>query len=99
EAAVHAVVLEHVGQALGLQQVVDGNDLDVREVLDRAAQHVAADAAESVDTESKRRFLGHGVRSGSRGGKVGKSMTQPRSADRSAMTGSGALSAMGLPML
>jgi hypothetical protein len=37
EAAVHAVVLQHVGQIVGLQQVVDGHDLDVREVLDRAA--------------------------------------------------------------
>jgi hypothetical protein len=37
EAAVDAVVLQHVGQIVGLQQVVDGHDLDVREVLDRAA--------------------------------------------------------------
>jgi hypothetical protein len=52
EAAVHRVVLEHVGQVVGLEQVVDGNDLDVvLEVLHRCAQHVATDAAEAVDTE------------------------------------------------
>ncbi|MCY1371374.1 hypothetical protein D9M69_585140 [compost metagenome] len=51
EAAVHAVVLQHVGQVVGLQQVVDRHDLDVAEVLDGAAQHVAADAAEAVDAD------------------------------------------------
>ncbi|MNT64342.1 hypothetical protein D3C72_2022340 [compost metagenome] len=51
EAAVHAVVLEHVGQVVGFEQVVDGDDFDVGEVLDRAAQHVAPDAAEAVDAD------------------------------------------------
>jgi hypothetical protein len=36
EAAVHAVVLEHVGQVVGLEQVVDADDLDVGEVLTAA---------------------------------------------------------------
>jgi hypothetical protein len=52
EAAVHRVVLQHVRQVVGLEQVVDGDDLDVvLEVLDGGAQHVATDAAEAVDTE------------------------------------------------
>jgi len=51
EAAVHAVVLQHIGQVLGLQQVVDGNDFDVREVLDCRAQHVASNAAKAVDAD------------------------------------------------
>jgi hypothetical protein len=52
EAAVHRVVLQHVRQVVGLEQVVDGDDLDVvLEVLNRCAQHVATDAAEAVDTE------------------------------------------------
>jgi len=49
EAAVHAVVLQHVGQVVGLEQVVDADDLDVGEVLHRSAKHHAADAAEAVD--------------------------------------------------
>ena len=35
EAAVHAVVLQHVGQVVRLEQVVDANDLDVGEILHR----------------------------------------------------------------
>lgn len=50
EAAMHRVVLQHVGEVIGLEQVIDGHDLDViGEVLHRRAQHVAADATESVD--------------------------------------------------
>ena len=57
EAAVHAVVLQHVGQVVGLQQVVDADDLDVvSEVLHRSAEHHAADAAEAVDADAD----GHG---------------------------------------
>ena len=55
EAAVHAVVLQHVGEVVGLEQVVDRHHFDVGEVLDGAAQHVAANAAEAVDTD----FDGH----------------------------------------
>ena len=53
----HAVVLEHVRQVVGLQQVVDANDFDVAEVLNSRAQHVAADAAEAVDTNLDRHSL------------------------------------------
>src|SRR5690606_2485637 len=49
EAPVHRVEAQQVGQVLGLEQVVDGHDLDVAEVLDRRTQDVAADAAEPVD--------------------------------------------------
>jgi hypothetical protein len=49
EAAVHTVVLQHIGQILRLQQIVDGNDFDVREVLEGGAQYVASDAAKAVD--------------------------------------------------
>ena len=56
EVAVHRVVLEHVGEVVGLQKVVDADDLDVGgEVLDGGAKDVAADAAEAVDTH----FDGH----------------------------------------
>src|SRR5690606_30863894 len=49
EAAAHGVVAQHVGQVVRLEQVVDGDDLDVTEILDRRTQDVAADAAEPVD--------------------------------------------------
>jgi hypothetical protein len=53
EVAVHRVVLQHVGQVVGLQQVVDADDLDVRELgfLGDSAKHHAADATETVDTD------------------------------------------------
>jgi hypothetical protein len=52
EAAVHRVVLEHVGQVVRLQQIVDGDDLDVAvEILHRRTQDVAADAPEPVDAD------------------------------------------------
>ncbi len=50
EAAMHAVVLEHVGQVVGFEQVVDANHFDVREVLHARAEHHAANAAKTVDT-------------------------------------------------
>ena len=52
----HAVVLQHVGQVIGFEQVIDADDLDVVEVLHRCTQHHAADAAKSVDAD----FDGHG---------------------------------------
>ena len=58
EAAVHRVVLQHVSQVLGLEQVVDADDLDVGKVLHGGAQDIATDAAEAVDTE----FYGHFLR-------------------------------------
>ena len=54
EAPVHAVVLEHVSQVVGLEQVVDAHDFDVAEVLHRSAKHHAADAAEAVDANLDR---------------------------------------------
>ncbi len=51
EAAVHRVVLQHVGEVLGLEQVVDGDDLDLVEVLHGGAKHHAPDAAEAVDAD------------------------------------------------
>src|SRR3546814_18230883 len=55
EAAVPLVVLQPVCQVVRLQQVVDGDDLDVAaEILHRRAQHVAPDAAETVDTNLDR---------------------------------------------
>jgi len=46
---VHAVVLQHVGEVFRLEQVVDADDFDVLEILDRRAEHHAADAPESID--------------------------------------------------
>ena len=50
EASVHAVVLQHVGQVIGFEQVVDAHDFDVRKILHRSAKHHAPDAPEAVDT-------------------------------------------------
>jgi hypothetical protein len=45
----------HVGQVIGLQQVVDADDFDVvGEILHCGTEHHAADAAESVDTDLDR---------------------------------------------
>jgi hypothetical protein len=52
EAAVHAVVLQHVGQVVGLEQVVDADDLDVGEVLHGGTEDHAPDAAEAVDADA-----------------------------------------------
>mmetsp|Transcript_7147 Transcript_7147/g.12849 ORF Transcript_7147/g.12849 Transcript_7147/m.12849 type:complete len:400 (+) Transcript_7147:130-1329(+) len=50
EAAMHAVVLQHVGEIVGFEQVVDRDHLDVvLEVLHGGAEDHAADAAEAVD--------------------------------------------------
>jgi len=57
KAAVHAVVLEHVGQVVRRLGVVDADDLDVVEaVFECSAQGQAANAPESVDTQ----LDGHG---------------------------------------
>ena len=51
EVAVVGVVLEQVGQRLGVGDVVDGNDLDLAlVVLAQGLEHLPADATESVDT-------------------------------------------------
>ena len=54
EAAMHAVVLQHVGQVAGFQQVVDADHFNVTEILQGRAQHVAADTAKAVDTNFDR---------------------------------------------
>ncbi len=54
EAAMHRVVLQHVSQVVRLEQVVDGDDLQVFELgfLRHGAEHHAADAAESIDGDA-----------------------------------------------
>ena len=56
ELAVDRVVLEEVSERVVVEQVVDGNDLDVR-VRRGGAEDEAADAAEAVDTD----LDGHGA--------------------------------------
>ena len=51
------IVLQHVGEVLGVEQVVDADDFDVIEVLDGGAEDHAADAAKPVDAN----FDGHVV--------------------------------------
>ena len=51
EAAMHGVVLQHVSQVFGLQQVIDGDDFDVFEVLRYGAEYHAADTAKTIDTD------------------------------------------------
>ena len=54
--AVGRVVLEQQGVHLGVDEVVDGDDLDVRRALDEGLERLAADAAEAVDADAR----GHG---------------------------------------
>ena len=50
KAAVHAVEAQQMGVGLDRTEIVDGDDLDVLAAgFGDGAQHVAADAAESVD--------------------------------------------------
>jgi hypothetical protein len=51
EVAMHRVVLQHVGEIVRLQQVVDADDLDVRELgfLGDGTKHHATDATETID--------------------------------------------------
>src|SRR6185369_16126155 len=51
ETAMHTVVLQHVGEVLGLEQIVDADHLDVLEILNGGAKHHASDAAEAVDAD------------------------------------------------
>ena len=55
EAAVDGVVLQHVGEVIGIEQVVDADDFDVLEVLDCGAEDHTADAAKPIDAN----FDGH----------------------------------------
>ena len=58
EDAVHGIVLQHVSEVVGIEQVIDAHDLDVvREVLNSRAENHAADAAEAVDANLDSHFL------------------------------------------
>ena len=50
--AVRRVVLEQQGVHLGVDEVVDRHDLDVRGALDERLERLAADAAEAVDADA-----------------------------------------------
>ena len=51
ELAMDRIILEHVSEILGIEKVIDTDDLDVAsEILDSSAENHAADAAESVNT-------------------------------------------------
>ena len=51
EAAVNRVVFQHIGQIVGVEKVVDADNLNViGEVLHGSAEHHTADAAESINT-------------------------------------------------
>lgn len=52
EPSCRAVEGEQPGERGGLRQVVDGDDLEVAVALQQGAQHIAADAAESVDGDA-----------------------------------------------
>jgi hypothetical protein len=45
-------MLQHVRQIVWLKQIVDGDNLDVREILYRCPEHHTAYSAESIDTHS-----------------------------------------------
>jgi len=45
-------MLEHVGQIVGLQQVVDRNDFYFRKILCGSTEHHASDTTESIDTNA-----------------------------------------------
>ena len=57
ERAVDGVVLEHVREVVRIEEVVDADDLDVAEVLNRRAENHAADTAEAVDTDLDSHFF------------------------------------------
>ena len=58
EDAVDGVVLEHIREVIGIEEVVDADDLDVvREVLYRSAEDHATNAAEAVDTNLDSHFF------------------------------------------
>ena len=51
QVAENRVVLQQMGQRLGVGQIVDRDEIDVRLLLEGRAHDVAADAAEPVDTD------------------------------------------------
>src|SRR5206468_12567108 len=52
ESAVDRVVLQQMSKRLGVGEIVDGDDFDLRSAFLGGAQEVAADAAEAVDTDA-----------------------------------------------
>jgi hypothetical protein len=48
---VHRVVLEEMGECLGIGEVVDGHELKPAAVLERGPQDVTTDAPKTVDTD------------------------------------------------
>ena len=52
EATRDRVVLQQVSEGLVVGEVVNGDDLDVRALLESSAEEVAADAAEAVDANA-----------------------------------------------
>ena len=49
---VHGIVLKHVSQILGIEQVVDADNLDIfGEILNRSAEDHTADTAKAVNTK------------------------------------------------
>ena len=50
--AIRRVVLEQQGVHLGIDEVVDGDDLHVRRALDERLERLAADTAEAVDADA-----------------------------------------------
>ena len=67
--AVRRVVLEEERVELGVDEVVDGDDLDLRGALDERLERLAADAAEAVDADANghRGFLPGARRPGQAG--------------------------------
>jgi len=57
EASMHRIVLQHVGEVIGLEKIVDADDFDVGEIPHRGAKYHASDAPESVDAN----FDGHAI--------------------------------------
>jgi len=53
--AVHRVVLEQVRERLGIRQVVDGDEVEIRHARELGgAQHLPSDSAEAVDANLNR---------------------------------------------
>jgi hypothetical protein len=63
ERAVNGVILQHVRQLRGVEQIVDAHDLDIRMIRGRA-EHQPADASKSIDAHLDRhvRVAWHSVR-------------------------------------
>ena len=57
ELPVYGIVLEHVGQILGIQKVIDPHDLDIFEIFHHGTENHAPDTAETVDTQSYHDFI------------------------------------------